>query len=126
MKSKTNNSNYFMNRSEIEKMKPKIIYTNQGWGIADSVKQSRNFNSKILKSSDRSSVSNSKDSKPFNKSLIKNNLKKQSGDFKVSGNQKILKLGSKVSNPIHTSKNKLVNSQQRLNNSDDEFFEDFD
>lgn len=125
-KSRINNSNYNLNKSELEKLKPKIIYANQGWGIADNVKQSKNFNSKILKTNDRSFVSNSKDSKPIKKNLVNSNLKKQNIDIKVSGNQKILKLGNKVSKPILTSKNKLTNSQQRINNSDDEFFEDFD
>ena len=115
-KSRINNSQYNLNKSEIENLKSKIVYTYQGWGIAENVKQSKNFNSKILKSSDKSFVSNSK---PVNKSIVKSN------DIKVSGNQKILKLGNKVAKSIPNNKNKLVNSQ-RLNNSDDEFFEDFE
>lgn len=124
-RSRINNSNYNLNKSEIENLKTKIVYAYQGWGIAENVKQSKNFNSKIQKPNDRSFVSNSKNSKPVNKSLSKSNVKKQGIDIKISGNQKIMKLANKVSKQIPNHKNKSINSQ-KLNNSDDEFFEDFD
>jgi hypothetical protein len=123
----TNNNNN-LNKSEIEKYKSKIIYTNQGWGIADNNKLSKNFNSKVFKINDKSSVHTSKDLKASKNTIVKN-LKKQINELKISGNQKIVKLGVKSSKPLMKSKNnKLISSHQGKNifNSDDEFFEDFD
>jgi len=113
----------------MEKYKSKIIYTNQGWGIAENVKQSKNFNNKINKSSDKSFVSGTKDSKQINKTVMRNNLKHQNlNDVKISGNQKIVKLGVKSSKPqqnINNYNNKMIHSQ-KLKDSDEEFFENFD
>jgi hypothetical protein len=75
-KSKLNNSKSPYLKIKEEDMsgnKSKIIYANQGWGIAEtSINKSKNY-SKVGKSLDKSVMTISKDSKMTNKSSNNNN-----------------------------------------------------
>lgn len=141
-KSKLMTSQNKANKSEIEKYKSKIIYTTQGWGFTDNLKQSKHLSSKVTKSGDKSLLSNSKDSKLLNKlknnsssnqntsisisNLQNKNLKNKNQEIKIDRNQKLRKIApNQLIKPLN-NKNKKPIANNYNNNSDDDFFNGYD